>query len=59
MRAPATELPTPHTDALAVADCSARARAVIKGLALFWMWEMGGSATVFGLVKPFVETKSA
>jgi len=33
--------------------------AVIKGLALFWMWEMNGTTTVFGLVKPFVDTKTA
>jgi hypothetical protein len=33
--------------------------AVIKGAALFWMWEMEGSKTVFNLLKPLVDTKTA
>jgi hypothetical protein len=32
---------------------------VIKGMALFWMWEMNGTTAVFGLVKPFVDAKTA
>ena len=31
--------------------------ALIKGAALFYMWEGPGSSQVFGLLKPFVETK--
>merc|ERR1712166_191998 len=33
--------------------------AVVKGGLLFWMWEMGGSAAVFKMVKPLVDPKKA
>lgn len=32
---------------------------MVKGGLLFWMWEMGGSAAVFKMVKPLVDPKKA
>eukprot|EP01046_Picozoa_sp_COSAG06_P020209 COSAG06_NODE_1472_length_9346_cov_5.895750_5_plen_96_part_00 len=54
--------PALHSRAVALPPltvCRRVLSAVIKGAALFWMWEMEGSKTVFNLLKPLVDTKTA
>ena len=58
----ARHAPTLHSGAVALpllTVCRRVLSAVIKGAALFWMWEMEGSKTVFNLLKPLVDTKTA